>query len=182
VATAAAATLTAGVIAVPLAAGDDDPTARWLRTGSDIPRRYRATIVQAGTSYCHERAVTPALIAAMLKAESGFDANLSDPAKDEYGIARWTPSVLRFYLPPDQMGSTPKPPLDPHESIRAMGRYLCKMAPEINALHVPGDQQLDLAAAYRSSVESVVRAGGVAPKWRPYVDGVSTYLRDYRPR
>lgn len=183
VATVAVTTLTAGVIAVPLATGDDDdPTAGWLRAGSDIPRRYRATIVQAGTAYCHEKTVTPALIAAMLKAESGFDPDLADPAQDEYGIARWTPSVLRFYLPPDQMGTTPRPPLDPYESIRAMGRYLCKMAPEINALHVPGDQQLDLAAAYRSSVEKVVRAGGVAPRWRPYVDHVSTYLRDYRPR
>jgi serine/threonine protein kinase len=180
---AAAATLTAGVITVPVATGGHpDPTGRWLRAGSDIPPQYRTTIVQAGTAYCHEKTVTPALIAAMLKAESGFNADLSDPAKDEYGIARWTPSILQFYLSPDQVGKIPKPPLDPYESIRAMGRYLCKMAPEIQALHIPGDHQLDLAAAYRSSVEKVASAEGVAPKWQAYIANVSKYMQDYQPR
>jgi hypothetical protein len=39
----------------------------------------------------------PALIAALLKAESNFDPGLSDPTagdEGEYGIARWSPSIL----------------------------------------------------------------------------------------
>jgi hypothetical protein len=151
-------------------------------TGSDVPRRYRETIVRAATEFCLSPLISPALIAAMLKAESGFDPNLSDPARTEYGIARWTPSVLQYYLPGGQYGTVPQPPLDPQESIRALGRFLCKWAPEVEARHIPGDHRLDLAAAYRSSVGSVAAAGGIAPKWQPYITRVQTYLNDYRPR
>jgi hypothetical protein len=44
------------------------------------------------------------------------------------------------------------------------------------------DHQLDLAAAYRSSVQSVLRAGGVAPKSQAYIANVSKYMQDYQPR
>ncbi|MEO5878487.1 MAG: protein kinase [Streptosporangiaceae bacterium] len=179
---AAVVAVTAG-IGVPVAtAPPADPTGRWLRTDSDVPREYRQTIVQAATRYCLNPLITPALVAAMLKAESGFDPNLSDPANTEYGIARWTPSVLQYYLPAGQIGIVLSPPLDPQESIRALGRFLCKWAPDLEARHVPGDHRLSLAAAYRSSVDSVVKAGGVPPRWRPYTTRVRTYLDDYRPR
>ncbi|MEU2395675.1 helix-turn-helix domain-containing protein [Streptomyces sp. NPDC007369] len=151
---------------------------RWLRTDSDIPERYRPLIVEAGTT-CHVPQVTPVLVAAMLKAESGFDPALSDPANDEYGIARWTPRVLRYYLPPDRQHTVPKPPFSPEDSIPAMGRMLCALAPELEG--VPGDPALNLAAAYRTTTWKVQRQGAELEAIRPYLEQVRTAMLRYRP-
>ncbi|MFK0254995.1 helix-turn-helix domain-containing protein [Streptomyces sp. NPDC090445] len=151
---------------------------RRLRTDSDIPERYRALIIEAGTT-CHVPQVTPVLVAAMLKAESGFDPELSDPAKDEYGIARWTPRVLRYYLPPDRQHTVPKPPFSPEDSIPAMGRMLCALAPELEG--VPGDPALNLAAAYRIATWRVQRQGAELEAIRPYLEQVRTAMLRYRP-
>ncbi|MFD8411538.1 helix-turn-helix domain-containing protein [Streptomyces sp. NPDC059650] len=151
---------------------------RWLRADSDVPERYRALIVEAGTT-CHVPQVTPVLVAAMLRAESGFDPGLSDPAKDEYGIARWTPRVLRYYLPPDRQHTVPKPPFTPEDSIPAMGRMLCALAPELEG--VPGDPALNLAAAYRTATWIVQRQGPELDRVRPYLEQVRTAMLDYAP-
>ncbi|WP_067130950.1 serine/threonine-protein kinase [Microtetraspora malaysiensis] len=155
-----------------------DPYARWLRTDSDIPREYRGLIVQAGTS-CGEPGLTPALVAAILKAESGFNPDLSDPAKDEYGLARWTPSVMRFYLPVDRRDEIPTPPLPPEDSIPAVGRYLCVRLPLLAG--VPGDQGLLGAAAFRSSDDVIRQGNGVPARFQPYVDRVRRFRADYQP-
>ncbi|MDF3290604.1 hypothetical protein [Streptomyces silvisoli] len=149
-----------------------------MRTDAGIPPRYRQLIVQAGTM-CDGPQVTPALVAAILKAESGFDPALSDPARDEYGIARWTPRVLRYYLPPNGQGAVPKPPLTPEESIPALGRMLCAIAPELEG--VPGDPALNLAAAYRTATWVVQQQGPALKRIQPYVDSVHTDLLRYRP-
>jgi hypothetical protein len=138
--------------------------------------------VRAGTTCPENAAVTPVLIAAMLKAESDFDPGLADPAADEYGIARWTPRVLKYWLPAGQRDRVPAPPFPPEMSIPAVGRYLCAMAPGL--VEVPGDPEENLAAAYRTSSEVVRRAGGV-PRNRPelvsYISRLRTHLREYRP-
>ncbi|MBT2468168.1 hypothetical protein J7E97_09815 [Streptomyces sp. ISL-66] len=152
--------------------------AGWLRTDSDIPGEYRNLIVEAGTT-CHVPQVTPALIAAMLEAESGFDPALSDPEKDEYGIARWTPRVLRYYLPPERQTTVPVPPFTPEDSIPAMGRMLCAIAPELEG--VPGDPALNLAAAYRTATWIVQRQDAGLRDIQPYLDRVRSNLRRYRP-
>ncbi|CAM5663009.1 hypothetical protein SAVIM338S_06825 [Streptomyces avidinii] len=152
--------------------------AGWLRTDSDIPGEYRSLIVEAGTM-CHVPQVTPALVAAMLEAESGFDPALSDPGKDEYGIARWTPRVLRYYLPTERQTTVPVPPFSPEDSIPAMGRMLCAIAPELEG--VPGDPALNLAAAYRTATWIVQRQDAVLRDLQPYLDRVGSNLRRYRP-
>lgn len=151
--------------------------ARWLRPDSDIPAQYRHLIVEAGTT-CDEPGVSPALVAAILKTESNFDPDLNDPAKDEYGIARWTPRVLRYYLPPGQRAEVPKPPFPPEVSIPAVGRYLCWLAPQLEG--IPGERSALLAAAYRTSV-STVRNEGLPLRWRHYTDQVRGYLDAYEP-
>ncbi|SNT45252.1 Serine/threonine protein kinase [Actinomadura meyerae] len=180
---AAVATGAAGTYwAVAGRAGDTAPrpAGRWLRAGSDIPARYRGLIVEAGT-WCRMPGLSPALIAAMLKAESGFDPHLSDPAKDEYGIARWTPRVLGFWQPSGLDHPEPAPDeITPELSIPAMGRFLCFWGKRLR--HVPGDPALNLAAAYRTSSRKVVKAGGVPAEARPYTELVSRYMNDYRPR
>ncbi|TYK42780.1 serine/threonine-protein kinase [Actinomadura decatromicini] len=152
---------------------------RWLRADSDIPAQYRDLIVRAGT-WCEMRGLSPALIAAMLKAESGFDPHLADPAKNEYGIARWTPSVLVFWQPGGLNNPEPKPQqITPELSIPAMGRFLCYWGKDLK--NVPGDPALNLAATYRSSSKTIVKAGGVPARFKPYTDKVHQYLETYRP-
>ncbi|MFF7484230.1 protein kinase [Streptomyces luteogriseus] len=152
-----------------------------LRTDRGVPPAYRLLIVETAHD-CDQKEVTPVLIAAMLKVESDFDPDLSDPDNDEYGIARWTPSVLRWWMNEDGTpGETvPQPPFPPAESIPAMGRYLCWIAPRLHG-SLPGDRQVLIAAAYRTSYRTVNTAKGVPPDVRVYVGRVAHFLEEYAP-
>ncbi|MEV0979234.1 protein kinase [Streptomyces sp. NPDC049915] len=156
-----------------------------LRTDRGVPVGYRRLIVDSAHD-CVQPEVTPALIAAMLKAESDFDPDLSDPhagREGEYGIARWTPSLLRWWIRADGVPATatPRPPFSPAESIPAMARYLCYMEPLLRPAGLHGDRRVLLAAAYRTSYKKVNAAGGVPPAIRPYADRVTRYLKEYTP-
>ncbi|MBU6536214.1 serine/threonine protein kinase [Streptomyces mayonensis] len=153
-----------------------------LRTDRDVPPAYRLLIVETAHD-CERDEVTPALVAAILKAESDFDPDLSDPAKDEYGIARWTPSVLRWWMNEDGTPgeAVPQPPFPPAESVPAMGRYLCWIAPRLEA-GLEGDRAVLTAVAYRTSYKKVNDAGGVPPKYHDYAVRVAHHLKEYTPR
>ncbi|OWA15545.1 protein kinase [Streptomyces sp. CS159] len=153
-----------------------------LRTDRGVPPAYRLLIVETAHDCGHEE-VSPALIAAILKVESDFDPDLADPAKDEYGIARWTPSVLRWWMNEDGTpGETvPQPPFPPAESVPAMGRYLCWITPRLDA-GLRGDRRVLIAVSYRTSYKKVNDAGGVPPKYRDYADRVAHHLKEYTPR
>jgi hypothetical protein len=159
-------------------AGANVAASRWLDTEAGIPDEYLDLITEAGTM-CDEPAVHPALVAAMLEAESGFDPHLSDPANDEYGIARWTPRVLQYYLPPGRREVTPTPPFSPEDSIPAVGRYLCRLAPQLE--EVPGRPELLIAAAYRTSAGVVRNEGGIPARVQDYTDRVQANLARYAP-
>ncbi|MBC9725786.1 protein kinase domain-containing protein [Streptomyces sp. TRM68367] len=155
-----------------------------LRTDKGIPAEYRQLIVDSAHD-CVQPKVTPVLIAAMLKVESDFDPDLSDPGvggEGEYGIARWTPSVLRWWIREDGVPAkeTPRPPLTPAESIPAMGRYLCFIEPRLED-GLSGDRRVLIAAAYRTSYRKVNEAGGVPPKYRDYAARLAHYLKVYTP-
>jgi hypothetical protein len=156
-----------------------DPNGRWLRRDRDIPPQYRRLIVRAGT-WCETPGMSPALVAAMLKVESGFDPELADPSRHQYGIARWTPVALVRWQPGGASNPEPRPAdISPELSIPALGRYLCDAGARVSRL--PGDPALNLAATYRASVRQVVRARGVPPRTRGYADQVRRHLLEYRP-
>ncbi|MGW4271660.1 protein kinase domain-containing protein [Streptomyces seoulensis] len=167
--------------ALPAAVAPATYGAAELRTDRGVPPSYRPLIVNAAHD-CPQPEVTPALIAAMLKAESDFDPALSDPAKDEYGIARWTPRVLRYWIRADgePAATTPVPPFSAAVSIPAMGRYLCFIAPNLEP-SLPGDRRMLVAAAYRTSFRKVNNTGGVPPEYRDYCARVARYLKEYTP-
>ncbi|WP_333736462.1 protein kinase domain-containing protein [Streptomyces sp. IBSBF 2806] len=152
-----------------------------LRTDRGVPSAYRLLIVETADD-CGRPAVTPPLIAAMLKVASDFDPGLSDPARDEYGIARWTPGALRWWENADGSpgGSVPSPPFTPAVSIWAMSRSLCWIAPRLDA-DLPGDRRVLVAAAFRTSWRAVNKAGGVPPEYRDYAARIAHYLKEYTP-
>ncbi|CAM5259042.1 hypothetical protein GCM10010329_05270 [Streptomyces spiroverticillatus] len=150
-----------------------------LRTDKGVPVAYRRLIVDAAHQ-CGEQAVTPAQIAAILKVESDFDADLWDPANDEFGIARWSPRVVRYWLRSDERPATgnPKPPFPPEQSIPALGRYLCAITPELwPNLNV--STSVAGAVAHRSSASRVNEWGGAPAKLRPHADKVAHWLKEY---
>lgn len=146
-----------------------------LSTGTGIPSKYRELIVQAGTA-CDAAGISPSLIAAMLKVESNFDPALSDPAMDEFGIARWTPRVLQFHAP----NSPPDAAFSPAVAIPAVGRMLCWLSPRLHG-DLKDDRALVLAAAYRTSATTVNNAGGIPAVQRDYVEKVQQFVERYAP-
>lgn len=151
---------------------------RYFRAGSGIPARYEAMIVQAGT-ICQAPGVSPALVAAILKVESDFNPDMSDPATDSYGIAGWTPAVMWHYTDPPVENLSRRLALTPAIAIPAVGRYLCQFAPTL--VTVPGDHAVNLAAAYQTADYVVRRDHGVPPEIRNYAAAVRHYLHVYRP-
>jgi hypothetical protein len=151
---------------------------QYFRADSGIPARYEALIVQAGTT-CHSAGVSPALVAAILKAESNFNPSMSDPATDSYGIAGWTPAVLWHYMDPPVQDLSRQPALTPAVAIPAVGRYLCQFAPAL--VNVPGNHAVNLAAAYQTADYVVRRDHGVPPEIRAYAAEVQRYLDRYLP-
>ncbi|GHI05497.1 protein kinase [Streptomyces cellostaticus] len=152
-----------------------------LRTDKGVPVVYRKLIVDSA-HICPRPDVTPALIAAMLKAGSNFNPDLSDPGKQEFGIARWTPRVLRWWMRDDGIPApaTPTPPLSPSVSIKSMGRYLCFIDPHLKA-GLPGDKRVLVAAAYQTSYGKVNDTGGVPPEYSDYSARVAHWLKEYTP-
>ncbi len=146
-----------------------------LSTGTGIPSKYRMLIVQAGTA-CDAAGVSPALIAAMLKVESDFDPALSDPSKDEFGIARWTPRVLQFHAP----NSPPDAAFSPAVAVPAVGRMLCWLSPRLEG-EFKDERALVLAAAYRTSASTVNKAGGIPAAQRDYAEKVRRFVERYTP-
>jgi hypothetical protein len=176
---AAALTVAAGVgawVALPWQDRPEDPYAHSLRTESDVPPQFRKAIVDAAWCTKQVPEVTPALLAASLKTLSNFNPSLSDPGKDEYGIARWTPRVLAFYLPPEQKSQAKRLTFNPYVSIHHMGRYLCRLAEE------PLQRQLLAAAIFQSNTEDMRATAGIPDYARWYTERIKQHLPSYTPR
>jgi serine/threonine protein kinase len=153
-----------------------------IRTDKGIPPQYRELIVVAAGK-CKTDGLTPALVAALLKVESDFNPDLSDPAKDEYGIARWTPKVLAWFtndVPPKVDPPIPAPPFPPDMSIPAVGRMMCQQRARMGEF--PGvDPGLLLAAGYLSSIDKIKKANGIPASIRPTIDQIDHWRSEYQP-
>jgi len=143
-----------------------------LSADAAVPAQYRDMITKAAL-LCARSDVTPALIAAVLKEESGFNPRYSDPATASYGIAGWTPAVFRSW-------STPGADfMKPADAIPAVSRYLCWVDEGLAQAAVPGDPAELLGAAYDTSRKSVIEARGVPARAKPFADDVAKYAREF---
>ncbi|MGW4023391.1 serine/threonine-protein kinase, partial [Streptomyces sp. NPDC005009] len=142
---------------------------------SDVPEALRAVIAKAAHR-CTDEEITPALLAAMLKAESGFDEDAARPATDEYGIAMWTPSVFRAWAV-DGDGDGDKDHMSPPDAIATMSGYVCWLDQRFKEAGMPKEDLPALVAAgYRTSDRAVIEQGGVPEQVRPHVDEVLRHL------
>ncbi|MDH6707535.1 hypothetical protein P3T27_004272 [Kitasatospora sp. MAA19] len=148
-----------------------------IPAGSDVPVAYRGVIENAARR-CPEPEIAPVLLAAMLKAESGFDPNAANPDTGEYGIAMWTPAVFAAWAKAAAHDG-PTSYLDPGDAIAAMGNYVCWLDQQLKHRGFTHDLPALVTAAYRTSDKTVADAGGVPERIRPHVDKVLRYLADY---
>ncbi|MDJ1136331.1 serine/threonine-protein kinase [Streptomyces iconiensis] len=144
---------------------------------SDVPRELRPVITRAARM-CADKEVTPALLAAMLKAESGFDAKAARPREDEYGIAMWTPSVFKGWaVDGDKDGD--KDYMSPPDAITTMSSYVCWLDQEFKKEGLRENLPALMAAGYRTSSRTVIDTRGVPARTRDHVNRVERYLKDY---
>ncbi|MFE6748878.1 protein kinase [Kitasatospora purpeofusca] len=159
------------VRAAPARPGDIPP-------GADVPAALRGPIEDAARR-CPEPEVTPALLAAMLKAESGFDPTAARPATGEYGVAMWTPTVFNAWAQ-DADHDGVKSYLDPDDAIAAMGGYVCWLDQRFKQRGFPAAQLPALVTAgYRTSDKTVADTGGVPERVKGHVARVLGYLAEY---
>jgi membrane-bound lytic murein transglycosylase B len=152
---------------------------------SDVPTALRPHITNAAMR-CADKEVTPALIAAMLKAESHFDPRAERTRTGKYGIrirefgiAMWTPEVFEpWAVDGDGDGDGRKDYMSAPDAIATMGPYLWLDRQFKEAGH-HRDLPALIAAGYRTSARVVVEERGVPARTRPYVDEVMGYLKEY---
>ncbi|WP_354644108.1 serine/threonine-protein kinase [Kitasatospora camelliae] len=172
-----AGTPVAGGPATPVPPPATGPLPGALPPGADVPADLREPITQAARR-CPEPEVTPALIAAMLKAESGFDADAARPETQEYGIAMWTPSVFTAWAQDGDLDGD-KDYMSPPDAVISMGSYVCWLAQQFKRRGLREDLPGLLAAGYRTSDKTVAEARGVPERAREHAARVRAYLAEY---
>ncbi|MFI5875197.1 protein kinase [Streptomyces sp. NPDC051445] len=163
----------------PSATGTAVPPAGDIPENSDVPEALRPVIARAAHR-CTDEEITPALLAALIKAESNFDAKASRPQSEEYGIAMWTPSVFRAWAV-DGDGDGDKDQMSPPDAISTMSLYVCWLDQRFKQAGLPKkDLPALVAAGYRTSDRTVIEERGVPERVRPHVDKVMRYLAEYQ--
>jgi hypothetical protein len=147
-----------------------------LRAGGEVPLQYREAITAAAHG-CGRPGVTPALIAAILYAESRFDPGKRSPETDEYGIAMWTPTVFKHWAPKLPDGRIADV-FNPDDAIAALGPFLCELSQTVGYLSQNNPQPL-IAAGYRVGGQRVRDANGVPPNVSDYVSVVRQKTVEY---
>lgn len=168
---ATAATGAATIASTSTAASDGARFSRELSRASATPSRPAATAAAGGlgpdvpadlapliTRAATENGLDPALVSAVVRAESGYRVDAGSPAGAR-GLMQLMPSTAA------SLGVTDI--LDPAQNLRAGARYLRQQLDRF------GDTRLALAA-YNAGPGAVSRHGGVPPyeETRTYIDRV----------
>ncbi len=121
-------------------------------------------------------AVSPALLAAQAKAESGFDASAVSPA-GAVGLAQFMPGTWAIWGG-DANGDGRADPRNPVDAIYAQARYDCALATDLGGLG--GDIPSLMLAAYNAGPYAVIEAGGIPPitETRNYVTTILASERE----
>ncbi|WP_308433358.1 C40 family peptidase [Streptomyces alanosinicus] len=139
-----------------------------------VPTAYK-TLVQRWGNLC--AALNPALLAAQLYQESGFNPNAVSPAKAE-GIAQFIPGTWATHGV-DGNGDGVRNVWDPNDAIPSAAAYDCELAKYVKS--VPGNISDNMLAAYNAGADSVIKYGGVPPysETQNYVRTITTLEKSF---
>jgi cell wall-associated NlpC family hydrolase len=134
-----------------------------------VPTAYK-DIVQKWGNLCP--AINPALLAAQLYQESGFNPNARSAAAAE-GIAQFIPGTWATHGV-DGNGDGVKNVWDPQDAIPSAASYDCQLASYVK--DVPGNLTENMLASYNAGSYAVIKYGGVPPykETRNYVKTITT--------
>ncbi|CAL2066898.1 Peptidase P60 [Streptomyces murinus] len=145
------------VVAVYLVAGNlvggMAASGRALAKGA-VPAAYQQLVAKWG-NLCP--ALSPALLAAQLYQESGWNPRVVSPA-DARGIAQFIPSTWATHGI-DGNGDGKRDIWDPNDAIPSAASYDCELAKYVK--DVPGNVSDNMLAAYNAGAYRVIQAGGV---------------------
>ncbi|MFF9128171.1 NlpC/P60 family protein [Streptomyces sp. NPDC014889] len=139
-----------------------------------VPAAYQS-LVQRWGSLCS--AINPALLAAQLYQESGFNPNARSPAAAQ-GIAQFIPSTWATHGI-DGDGDGKADVWNPGDAIPSAASYDCELASYVK--DVPGDVTHNMLAAYNAGAYAVIKYGGVPPyaETRNYVKTITTLEKSF---
>ncbi|MBO1338037.1 bifunctional lytic transglycosylase/C40 family peptidase [Streptomyces sp. VRA16 Mangrove soil] len=144
-----------------------------LAKGS-VPAAYQSIVQQWG-NLCP--AINPALLAAQLYQESGFNPNAKSPAK-AYGIAQFIEGTWAAHGV-DGDGDGDRDIWDPRDAIPSAASYDCKLASYVK--DVPGDVTKNMLASYNAGAYAVIKYKGVPPyrETQNYVKTITTLEKSF---
>ncbi|MGW0085436.1 C40 family peptidase [Streptomyces sp. NPDC003393] len=139
-----------------------------------VPAAYQS-LVQKWGNLCP--AINPALLAAQLYQESGFNPNARSAAAAE-GIAQFIPGTWATHGV-DGDGDGKRDVWDPDDAIPSAASYDCELAKYVK--DVPGDLSDNMLAAYNAGAYAVIKYGGVPPyaETRNYVKTITALERSF---
>ncbi|WP_199811610.1 C40 family peptidase [Streptomyces sp. NRRL S-340] len=139
-----------------------------------VPAAY-STLVQKWGNLCP--AINPALLAAQLYQESGFNPNARSAAAAE-GMAQFIPGTWATHGV-DGNGDGKRDVWDPDDAIPSAASYDCELAEYVRS--VPGDATHNMLAAYNAGADAVIRYGGVPPyaETQNYVKTITTLAQSF---
>src|SRR5690348_5282932 len=156
------------VVAGNLVNGVGGGAAKTLAKGS-VPAAYQALVQKWGN---HCPAINPALLAAQLYQESGFNPNAQSAAAAQ-GIAQFIPGTWATHGV-DGDGDGDKDVWDPNDAIPSAASYDCSLASYVK--DVPGNLTDNMLASYNAGAYAVIKYGGVPPykETQNYVKTITT--------
>jgi cell wall-associated NlpC family hydrolase len=144
-----------------------------LAKGS-VPAVYQ-TLVEKWGNLCP--AINPALLAAQLYQESGWNAKAQSPAQAQ-GIAQFIPGTWATHGI-DGNGDGKKDVWDPEDAIPSAASYDCELAGYV--AKAPGNATHNMLAAYNAGAYAVIKYGGVPPykETQNYVKTITTLAESF---
>jgi hypothetical protein len=139
-----------------------------------VPAEYQSLVQKWGN---HCAAITPALLAAQLYQESGWNPKAQSPAEAQ-GIAQFIPGTWATHGR-DGDGDGDRDVWDPADAIPSAASYDCALAGYVK--DAPGDPTENMLAAYNAGAYAVIKYGGVPPyrETRNYVRTITTLAKSF---
>ncbi|MFF3974827.1 NlpC/P60 family protein [Streptomyces rubiginosohelvolus] len=125
-----------------------------------VPPEYEPWIRRAAAA-CEHPELTPALLAAQIQQESGFDARAGSPAGAQ-GPAQFIPGTWATWGR-DADGNGRNDPHDIGDAVTAQGRLMCSLIGQAKTSGLRDDPRRLALAGYNAGWYAVQRFGGVPP-------------------